>query len=82
MPVLKDERNGVVTGYKVYYVKNEPDLTEDDAEVVTVNPDARGLTLGQLSIWTEYKIWVSAFTTTGDGPKSQPIIVSTDEDGR
>lgn len=77
-----DTQNGELQGYKIFYVKNQDDLTEDDATETTVDSAARELTLGELEIWTEYKIWVLAFTSVGDGPKSSPIIVSTAEDGR
>jgi netrin-G3 ligand len=57
-------------------------LTDEDASVVKVGKDARKLMLGELSIWTDYKIWVLAFTSVGEGPSSSPIIVKTQEDGR
>jgi netrin-G3 ligand len=57
-------------------------LTDEDASVLKVGKDARMLMLGDLSIWTDYKIWVLAFTSVGDGPSSSPIIVKTQEDGR
>lgn len=81
-PPPPDLQNGVITGYKIFYVKNLDELSEEDAQSVTVDADANKLTLAPLAVWTEYKIWVLAFTSVGDGPKSQPIIVSTDEDGR
>ncbi|XP_033737518.1 receptor-type tyrosine-protein phosphatase delta-like isoform X9 [Pecten maximus] len=79
-PPPPDQQNGDITGYKIFYVKNVPDLSEEDAQSVTVDAAANKLTLANLAVWTEYKIWVLAFTSVGDGPKSQPIIVSTDED--
>lgn len=37
--------------------------------------------MDELKRWTEYKIWVLAGTSVGDGPRSHPIIVRTHEDG-
>ena len=61
-------------------MKNEKSQTDQDAKSVSV--EAEEIVLGELEIFTEYKIWVIAFTTVGDGPRSQPIRVWTNEDGR
>jgi hypothetical protein len=81
-PPPPDKQNGVITGYRLFYVENEDGAGEPDATVVTVGADGRSRVLGALATWTEYKIWVLAFTNVGDGPRSAPIIVQTDEDGR
>lgn len=79
-PPPKDQQNGEIQGYKIFYVKNEKSQTDQDAKSVSV--EAEEIVLGELEIFTEYKIWVIAFTTVGDGPCSQPIRVWTNEDGR
>lgn len=79
-PPPKDQQNGEIQGYKIFYVKNEKSQTDQDAKSVSV--EAEEIVLGELEIFTEYKIWVIAFTTVGDGPRSQPIRVWTNEDGR
>lgn len=66
--------------YKIYFVENnDPEaLTK---EVTISNPNTREYTVDQLKKWTEYKIWVLAGTSVGDGPNTDPIIIRTDEDG-
>lgn len=77
-PPPKDQQNGEIQGYKIFYVKNEKSQTDQDAKSASV--EAEEIVLGELEIFTEYKIWVIAFTTVGDGPRSQPIRVWTNED--
>ena len=42
----------------------------------------RDFVIDQLMKWTNYRIWMLAGTSVGDGPKSPPIDIKTDEDGR
>ena len=37
--------------------------------------------IDELAKYTEYRLWMLAGTSVGDGPKSYPVIVKTDEDG-
>ena len=37
--------------------------------------------LDELKRWTDYRIWVHAGTSVGDGPASSPITIRTHEDG-
>lgn len=39
-------------------------------------------TIGGLHKYTNYSITVLAFTTRGDGVRSEPIFCHTDEDGK
>lgn len=43
--------------------------------------NATAIVLDELKRWTEYKIWVLAGTSVGDGPRSYPMTVRTHEDG-
>ncbi|KAL5017103.1 hypothetical protein ScPMuIL_006692 [Solemya velum] len=79
-PPPPDKQNGVITGYRILYAPNEPGLSADDANVITVSFDKRSYILRELSVWTDYRIWLLAFTDVGDGPPSEPIAVKTDED--
>ncbi|XP_048762556.1 tyrosine-protein phosphatase Lar-like isoform X5 [Ostrea edulis] len=79
-PPPKDQQNGEIKGYKIFYVKYDPSQTDQDATSVSVDAENQELVLGKLEIFTEYKIWVLAFTSVGDGPNSQPIRVWTNED--
>lgn len=79
-PPPADQQNGVILGYKVYYLKTEEGMSDSDADSVEVTDNEATLT--SLEIWTEYKIWVVAFTAAGDSPQSPPIYVKTHESGR
>ncbi|XP_078318089.1 receptor-type tyrosine-protein phosphatase delta-like isoform X3 [Crassostrea virginica] len=79
-PPPKDQQNGEIKGYKIFNVKYENSQTDQDAKSSLVDAESQELVLGDLEIYTEYKIWVLAFTSVGDGPSSQPIRVWTNED--
>lgn len=55
---------------------------DSDASVVR-RPDAneREYLITNLKKWTEYRVWMLAGTVIGDGVKSDPQLVRTDEDG-
>ncbi|XP_062594902.1 receptor-type tyrosine-protein phosphatase F-like isoform X2 [Saccostrea cucullata] len=79
-PPPKDQQNGEIRGYKIFYVKYDPSQTDQDATSSSVGAENQEIVLGKLEIFTEYKIWVLAFTSVGDGPSSPPIRVWTNED--
>ncbi|XP_035684441.1 tenascin-X-like [Branchiostoma floridae] len=76
MPPSPDEQNGVIKGYKILYKKvGEEGENEEDAGLLDLM-----YTLSDLEKWTEYNIWVSAYTSAGDGLRSPVIVVRTGED--
>lgn len=80
-PPPESKQNGVISYYKIFCV---PTTRGDiDATVFEIkNPGAREFVIDELLKWTNYRIWMLAGTSVGDGPKSVPIVVKTDEDGR
>ena len=68
--------NGIILGYRVYF--NE---TSDEVFNQTVEFPTKNTTLSFLRPYTFYSIQVLAFTIKGDGPKSPPIIIRTEEEG-
>ena len=48
---------------------------------MTVAGSEQSQVLSGLDRWTQYKIWVAAVTSAGEGPLSDVIVVQTDEDG-
>ena len=67
--------------YKIFYVPKQK--SDSEATVVTIkNADTREYVLDDLAKWTDYRIWMLAGTSVGDGPKSKPNDVRTDEDGK
>lgn len=74
-----ERSNGQIVYYKVFLVENGHGHSDSEASVTTLN--ATNIVLDELKRWTEYKIWVLAGTSVGDGPRTYPIIVRTHEDG-
>lgn len=52
-----------------------------DSEAIVITLNQTNFILDELKRWTEYRIWVLAGTSVGDGPSSYPITVKTHEDG-
>lgn len=57
------------------------EVGREDDEATTLTLNRTSILLDELKRWTEYKIWVLAGTSVGDGPRSHPIILRTQEDG-
>lgn len=73
-----ERSSGRIIYYKVFLV--EVGRLDSEATVTTLNNDT-SIVLDELKRWTEYKMWVLAGTSVGDGPKSYPMTVRTHEDG-
>ncbi|CAL4124379.1 unnamed protein product, partial [Meganyctiphanes norvegica] len=79
-PPLEHKQNGFITYYKLMYVNSSQN--DSDAMVIPINsPDDRDFTIKDLEKRTEYRVWMLAGTIVGDGLKSEPIQVRTDENG-
>lgn len=76
-PPPAERSNGNIVYYKLQVV--EAGRSDSEATVVTLNQTT--FILDELKRWTEYRIWVLAGTSVGDGPPSYPITVRTHEDG-
>jgi len=76
------QQNGELTEYKVRFAMSESEVGVQEARLVTVEASQTSVVLMDLDTWTQYKIWVAASTSAGDGPYSDVIVVQTDEDGR
>ena len=76
-----DQQHGSILSYTVFYKKSNGG--EENSEKVSspVHP-ARHVVLKELTEFTYYSIQVLATTVVGDGPRSDPILVSTDEDSK
>ena len=81
--VVGKDRNGIVTGFRVYY-KAVGEFAVDTTEKVEVvnGGDAVEKVLESLEKFINYNIKVLAFTSKGDGPNSSVITVRTDQDGK
>lgn len=79
-PPLESLQHGDLTYYMLFYVNST--LGDDEAHAVKVaDPNEREYVIEQLQKWTEYRVWMLAGTSVGDGVKSDPIMIRTDEDG-
>lgn len=78
-PPTSDRSNGLIIYYKI--MCTEIGMSDSDAEPYRVE-NVTSHVLENLKRWTEYKIWVLAGTSVGDGPSSYPITVRTREDGK
>lgn len=73
----RERSSGKIIYYKLHFV--EADRSDSEASVNKLN--ATSFVLDELKRWTQYRIWVLAGTSVGDGPASFPITVRTHEDG-
>lgn len=80
-PPPAEAQNGVITGYRLIHARADSNLGVLSASRITVDASERAYVLADLDTWTQYKVWVVAFTSVGEGPHSDVIIVQTDEDG-
>ncbi|XP_022645750.1 protein sidekick-like isoform X5 [Varroa destructor] len=77
----KSELNGALLGYKIFYTPFKMlngSLLREQKEAVPVEPTQ--YTLMDLESFTNYSIQVLAFNPAGDGPRSDALIVQTQED--
>ncbi|XP_069695045.1 protein sidekick isoform X3 [Periplaneta americana] len=78
--------NGINQGYKLQAWKDDPATAEREARSMTVPPSLldplaeQNAIMGDLEKFTDYNITVLCFTDPGDGIRSQPVEVRTDED--
>ncbi|XP_034171587.1 putative receptor-type tyrosine-protein phosphatase mosPTP-1 isoform X2 [Osmia lignaria lignaria] len=72
-----ESANGIISGYRIYYMhSNYTDVQmyktdEDDGSIIE-------FVLNELEPYTEYKIWVKAYTWKNEGEPSDHIIRRTD----
>lgn len=78
-PPRSDRSSGQIVYYKI--MATESGMSDSEATTHTME-NVTSYTLEDLKRWTEYKIWVLAGTSVGDGPPSYPITVRTREDGK
>ncbi|XP_051170943.1 tyrosine-protein phosphatase Lar isoform X3 [Leptopilina boulardi] len=75
-PPPAEHSHGRIAYYKLQAV--ESGRSDSEARLVTLNNTQ--FLLDELKKWTEYRIWVAAGTSVGDGPSSRPLTVKTHED--
>lgn len=81
-PISKRFIPGILLGYHIHYTNLDPERFGDVS--TGVRPTGAGNTSTQIQgllKFTNYSVQVSGFTVKGDGPMSDAVIVTTDEDG-
>ena len=76
--VPADQQNGVITGYTITHQSQ----TEHDNGNVQVNASVLQMELTNLKEYVNYNITVFASTAIGDGPPSNAIFITTDQDSK
>ncbi|XP_075978544.1 tyrosine-protein phosphatase Lar isoform X4 [Anticarsia gemmatalis] len=75
-PPPAERAHGRIAYYKLLYAESG----HGDSEATVVKLNQTSFVLDELRRWTEYRIWVLAGTSVGDGPTSYPVTVRTHED--
>ncbi|XP_045495548.1 tyrosine-protein phosphatase Lar isoform X3 [Colias croceus] len=75
-PPPAERANGRIAYYKLLCVE----AGRGDSEAMVVRLNQTSFVLDELRRWTEYRVWVLAGTSVGDGPASYPVTVRTHED--
>lgn len=76
-PPPAERANGRIAYYKLLCVE----AGRGDSEATVVRLNQTSFVVDELRRWSEYRVWVLAGTSVGDGPSSYPITVRTHEDG-
>ena len=79
LPLSSEFAHGILKEYLVKYRRVDEPLSADIVRSLQVNQSSLNLT--DLNEFTYYSIQASATTSKGEGPKSAPFYVKTDEDG-
>lgn len=77
MPPRENQQNGDLLGYKIYYKNEEKPDQEEEVEVVPAATTAHMLLF--MDTYTTYTIHILAFNAAGDGPRSLPVTVKTQQ---
>ena len=81
--VPKVDRNGEITGYKIYYKPVAGYFESTEEKYINVNEgDVFKDTLQSLEKYVTYEIKILAYTAVGDGPNSTNVTRRTDEDSK
>ncbi|EEB12183.1 down syndrome cell adhesion molecule, putative, partial [Pediculus humanus corporis] len=79
-PPNSNKQNGILLGYKIFYkVVSNKRLLEEDEEEIKITKLTKTVISG-LSKYSNHSFTLLAFTSAGDGIKSDKIFCKTDED--
>ncbi|XP_022800806.1 uncharacterized protein LOC111338572 [Stylophora pistillata] len=70
--------NGIIRGYRVHIIQaNDHDCSQGFYDSVTVGPEEIEVTLTGLPAGTDFRVWVTAFTSIGEGHQKHERWVKT-----
>ncbi|CAG0921735.1 unnamed protein product [Notodromas monacha] len=73
----ENQQNGDLLGYKIFYKNEDKPDHEEEVEVVPAATTAHMLLF--MDTYTTYTIHILAFNAAGDGPRSLPVSVKTQQ---
>ena len=73
-----EQQNGILTGYTISYQSQ----TESHNGSISAGANDRQKNITGLKEYVNYNITVFASTVIGDGPRSSPVLVRTDQDSK
>ena len=82
-PIPQQFIHGILMGYQLHYINTNSEGFGDVSKGVhTIETGRTSALIQGLLKFTNYRIQVSAFTVKGDGPRSDVVVVKTEEDGK
>ena len=76
-----DTPRGIITSYSITYYVTTIGNSSSNA-VITSDGATTSKTISDLMKYTEYSVYVEAYTSVGVGDRSELVTVTTDEDGK
>ena len=78
-PVPPTDRNGIITGYTVYYRAVSGHINNANEFMIRVNGSVTRSEVSNLEEHVTYNVSVSANTSVGEGPRSEEVVEKTAE---
>jgi len=68
---------GILRGYRIYYISAYKYYYSRSVSNITVGPDILEITITGLQPNTDYRVWVKAFTSKGEGSDKNTAYIGT-----
>ena len=82
-PIPQQFIHGILMGYHLHYINTDPEGFGDVSKGIhTIETGRTSALIQGLLKFTNYRIQVSGFTVKGNGPRSDVVVVKTEEDGK
>ena len=77
MRLSPEYAGGILRGYIIYYTLAYKYDHKESVRNITVGPDVLEMTITGLEPNTEYRVWVKAFTSKGEGGDENTAYIRT-----